>query len=214
MTVNAEGDLALEASGGLIQQKKPVIYQQDRQGQRHTVTGRYVLLAEDVAGIALDSYDRSQALVIDPVIVYTTLIGGSATDMITAVKFTTDGLLYIAGWTQTSELPFTDVAYKNLTDSFVEIVDTNSTGGYGVRYFTYLGGSALDYALALDVDSSGDVYVTGYTSSTDLPLSSKAFQTVGALSTFDAFAIKINPSKAGTTDALLFSSYLGGASGR
>jgi hypothetical protein len=206
--VTPAGDLAVVTANGLVLQKKPVIYQRGR-----PVSGRYKLLTANVVGIQVDRYDRGQPLVIDPVIVYSTLIGGTGTDVVTAMKIGANGLLYIAGWTQTGELPTTDMAYANLTDSFVQVVDPTVAGGYQVTYTTYLGGTNLDQALALDVDVAGFIYVTGTTTSTDFPVAGNAVQTSGAATTTSGFVSKIDPHAAGTGNSLVYSTYLGGTIG-
>ena len=62
-------------------QKRPIVYQQDSHGSnRRSVSGRYTLLAGGLVGIQVDPYDRSAALVIDPIITYSTLMGSGATE--------------------------------------------------------------------------------------------------------------------------------------
>ena len=206
--VTPAGDLGVVTANGLVLQKKPVIYQQNR-----PVTGRYKLLAANVVGIQVDGYDRGQPLVIDPVIVYSTLIGGTGTDEVTAVKIGANGLLYIAGWTQTGELLTLDMPYDNLIDIYVQVVDPSPSGGYGVLYTTYLGGSNNDQALALDVDAPGFIYLTGTTTSTDFPVVGNAVQTSGAATTVYGFVSKIDPHFAGTGNSLVYSTFLGGTIG-
>jgi len=206
--VTPAGDLGVVTANGLVLQKKPVIYQQNR-----PVTGRYKLLAANVVGIQVDGYDRGQPLVIDPVIVYSTLIGGTGTDEVTAVKIGANGLLYIAGWTQTGELLTLDMPYDNLIDIYVQVVDPSPSGGYGVLYTTYLGGSNNDQALALDVDAPGFIYLTGTTTSTDFPVVGNAEQTSGAATTVYGFVSKIDPHFAGTGNSLVYSTFLGGTIG-
>ncbi|MGA3019308.1 MAG: SBBP repeat-containing protein [Bryobacteraceae bacterium] len=202
------GDLGVVTANGLVLQKKPVIYQQGR-----PVSGRYKLLAANVVGIQVDAYDRTQPLVIDPAIVYSTLIGGTGTDMVTAMKIGPTGLLYIAAWTQTGELLTLDLPYDNLTDIYVQVVDPSPSGGYGVLYATYLGGTNDDEALALDVDAPGFIYLTGTTTSTDFPVVGNSVQTTGAATTVSGFVSKIDPHYAGTGNSLVYSTYLGGTIG-
>jgi hypothetical protein len=198
--VTPAGDLGVVTANGLVLQKKPVIYQQGR-----SVSGRYRLLAANVVGIQVDGYDRSQPLVIDPAIVYSTLIGGTGTDAVTAMKIGANGLLYITGWTQTGELLATDMPYDNLTDAYVQVVDPSPSGGYGVLYASYLGGTNLDQA--------GFIYLTGTTTSTDFPVVGNAVQTSGAATTISGFVSKIDPHFAGTGNSLVYSTYLGGTIG-
>jgi hypothetical protein len=79
-----------------------------------------------------------------------------------------------------------------------------------LEYTTYLGGSSIDSPAGIAVDAVGDAYVTGYTVSTDFPVTSGAFQTVNKKSsnafTSNAFVAKLNSSGS----FLLYSTYLGG----
>jgi hypothetical protein len=218
-SITAEGDVAIETPAGRILQKKPAIYQaihqkDERSSTRRAVSGGYSLLADGAVGIHLDRYDRSQPLVIDPTIVYTTLLGGGGTDTVGGMKLK-NGLLYIAGSTQTGDWAeiSTDIPYDNLSDAFVMIIDTTTPGGFSLKYFTYLGGSGDDSALAVDVDTPGFIYLTGTTSSIDFPIYGNALQTAGATSNTTSFLSKLDPHYAGTGNSLVFSTYLGGTLG-
>jgi hypothetical protein len=206
--VTPAGDLGVVTANGLVLQKQPAIYQQGRQ-----VSGRYKLLAANVVGIQVDAYDRSQPLVIDPAIVYSTLIGGTGTDVVTAMTIGPNGLLYIAGWTQTGELLTLDLPYDNLTDTYVQVVDPSPSGGYGVLYATYLGGENTDEAQAIDADAAGFIYLTGATTSPDFPVVGNSVQTTGAATTVAGFVTKIDPHFAGTGNSLVYSTFLGGTIG-
>jgi hypothetical protein len=225
VALTADGDLSFETDGGRVVQRRPVIYQQDSKGVRHEVSGGYALVGKGVVGVRVDGYDRSRALVIDPVLVYATYMGGSKTDRIVATRLDSKGLLYLTGQTDTTgsantyvgDLPATGNFYAGnsagLTDVFVAIVDTTGkSGNYGLVYFSYLGGSAIDTAAALQVDASGNVFLTGTTASTDFPMAGNSVQTSGAATTFYAFVAEINPA-VGAPDGLVYSTYLGGTGG-
>ena len=70
-------------------------------------------------------------------------------------------------------------------------------------YSTYLGGSGTDYGKSIAVDSNGNAYITGYTSSSNFPIASAIYGTYKAE---DAFVTKINTSG----NSLVYSTYLGG----
>jgi hypothetical protein len=166
--------------------------------------------------VRVDHYDPSRRLVIDPVLSYVTYLGGRQADQINAVKLGPNNRLYIAGQTDNADLPYIDGAYNNntsgLTDIFLAIVDLTPGAGYRLVYFSYLGGSNLDIPKALDVDAKGVAYITGTTNSTNFPMAGGPFQSTGAANSVDAFVVKLDPAGYGG-DALIYSSYLGGAAG-
>lgn len=215
-SVTAEGDLALDLKGQRILQKKPVVYQ-DTAGVRHEVAGRYALVGRNEVAFRLGDYDRSQRLVIDPVLVYCTYMGSSGADQITAIKLTSQGLLYITGSTTTGEMPYINGAYDNfndgMTDIFLAIMNTaTADGSYPLVYFSYLGGSNIDVPLAIDVDSHGIAYMTGTTQSTDFPTVGNSLANTGSGTEQQAFVAVIDPSQYGGV-SLTYSTYLGGTTG-
>jgi len=219
LTITAEGDLAFASAGTRMVQEKPLIYQEDgRSGTRRQVQGRYVLMARNVVGIRLEHYDRTRPLVIDPTLVYSTYMGGSGADQITAARLDSLGHLYVAGSTATSELVATTNTYQTgnagLTNIFVAIIDTTPGNGFPILYFSYAGGTGEDIPLAMVLDSSNNIYLTGTTDSTDFPTAGSSVQTAGAGSNIiSAFVLELNPGLSSGTSSLVYSSYLGGTTG-
>ena len=219
LRVTAEGDLAFESAGTPIVQEKPVIYQQDgRSGARRQVQGRYVLMARNVAGIRLEHYDRTLPLVIDPVLVYATYMGGSGSDQITAAQLDSQGHLYLAGSTATNDLAATSNAYqsanKALIDIFVAVLDATPGKGFPILYFSYVGGTGNDIPLAMTLDSSHNIYLAGTTDSTDFPTAGSAVQTAaGGSRIVSGFVMELNPALSSGTSSLVYSTYLGGTTG-
>ena len=207
LSLTSDGDLVVETSGGQLIQKRPYIYQGTRQ-----VGGGYRLLGRNMAGIELDRYDATRMLTIDPVLSYATLLGGTGTDGIAAVKVDSNGKLWVAGYIGTNDYGGTDGSYQpasaGVSDAFLAEIDPTAWGGNSLLYFTYLGGTDADAATDLALDSSGAVYLTGTTSSTDFPLAGTGLQAANAGGE-DSFVVKLVPSAQGT-DALFYSSYLGG----
>ena len=207
LSITPEGDLAILAAGIQVVQKKPIIMQDGR-----SIAGRYTLLSRNQAAVALEKYDRTKPLVIDPIISFGQYFGSSGSDQITATKMGPNGKLYITGSTSTGEMPYIDGAYNNfsagLIDIFLAIMDTNPNNGYQLTYFSYLGGSNNDVPLGVDVWWNGVAYLTGYTTSTDFPMKGNSFQTVtnGVQS---AFVAVLDPSLYGG-DSLTYSTFLGG----
>lgn len=137
---------------------------------------------------------------------YSTYLGGSGNDDGAGIAVDAAGNAYVLGLAQASGLPVTagayDTTYNGGNDVFV--AKFNPSGS--LVWATYLGGSGEDDANGIAVDSSGNVYVTGATTSGDFPTTPGAFQTT-IPGPFDAFVTKINA----TGTALVYSTYLGGA---
>lgn len=210
LRLNRAGDLVLGVKGGALTQRKPRIYQ-DEGGVRREVAGSYVLTGASRRTVAfrVADYDRSRPLVIDPVLTFSTYLGGSGSDTAYAVARDASGSLYLAGRTQSANFPATAGAVQGSlaggagTDAFVAKLNA---AGTALTYATYLGGTdGNDEAISVAVDFAGFAYVTGWTASTDFPTASPA-QGVNRGGTSDAFLTKV--SAAGT--ALVFSTYLGG----
>jgi hypothetical protein len=213
--VTRGGDLEVESAGGRVLQKKPVIAQDGS-----AIEGRYILLARNVVGVRLSAYDRSRTLVIDPVLAYATYMGGANDDQITAARLDAQGRLYVAGSTDASSdnMIATPGAYGQTIviglHIFMAIIDTTgalSGSPYGLLYLTYIGGFSTDIPTAMQVDSQGNVYLTGTTRSTNFPevgntvASSTDSYTMG-------FVVQLNPSIVGTS-SLLYATFLGGTDG-
>ena len=152
----------------------------------------------------MGTYDHSLPLVIDPVISYSTYLGGTGLGAVTGVALDTSGNLYAAGWTEAIDFPIVlaeQASNAGSADAF--IVKLNPTGS-ALVYATYIGGQGDDRAAAIAVDGSGQAYVTGSTASLNFPLVSPVRSTRGGAKT--VFALKLN--NVGNT--LLYSTYLGG----
>jgi len=213
----ANGDVVVTAANGTLAFHKPLVYQVVH-GQRHPVAGGFRLLGKHTAGFQLGPYDRAKAVVIDPVLTFSTFLGGSNMgfwDQASAVAVDSSGTVYVAGRTSAANFPVTSGSFQT-TNRTPEsqginafITKLNPTGT-ALVYSTYLGGSAGDAAYGLAVDSSGNAYVTGSTYSTDFPTTQGAFQTTNkAAANSDATAFVTVLNATGT--ALVYSTYLGGS---
>lgn len=220
--VDAQGNLLIEAGGSHLVFRQPVIYQSSGAGRRQ-VQGGYVLTTSQRSARApsgrqvrfqIAKYDHTKPLVIDPTLAlsYSTYLGGSADDVAYGLAVDSSGNAYLTGYTLStgfptkSPLPTADgscVGCPGLSDAFVAKI--NSTGS-ALDYATYLGGSSSDTGAGIAVDSAGNAYVTGATTSTDFPTTSGVVQSVGNIFG-DAFVTELN--SAGS--ALVFSTYLGGS---
>jgi Beta-propeller repeat len=213
----AGGELVLGVGGGEIRQHKPVIYQ-EVEGVRQKVAGGYRLEERNHVSFEVGAYDVSRPLVIDPVLVYATLLGGPlALDIGHGIAVDEEGYAYVTGETLSADFPTTPGAFQQsfvgggffgAGDAFVTKLNRSGTE---VIYSTYLGGSFDDLGLGIALDKHGHAYVTGRTYSADFPTTVNAFQSFfgsgGFFGNGDAFVTKLNRSG---TD-VVYSTYLGGS---
>ena len=277
LTLDAQGDLLVHTAAGVLTEKVPTIYQMIG-GVEQTVAGRYVLENNGQVGFAVGAYDSSKPLVIDPVLQYSTYVGGSTIDSGQAITVDAAGDAYVTGYTESSNFPTagspvigspppgggenafvfklnadgsallystylggaastlpncegTGIAVDASGDAFVVgytnesafptagnpaqrslrgplnafVTELNPTGS-GLVYSTYLGGSGRDFGVGIAIDGSGDAYVTGGTNSTDFP-TLNALQSTGSANG-SGFVTKLN-----STAQLVYSTYLGGSGG-
>ena len=288
LDVDEEGNLVLRTSGGQVTQRKPVAYQMV-DGSKQSLDGSYEIKGRDEVGFKVAAYDKTEVLIIDPVLVYSTYLGGTypyyygygwdfgtaiAVDKVgnayvvgetysttfptvtplqgynangydifisklsadgttllystylgganedisfngnnednaSAVALDSAGNIYIAGLTNSTDFPTTDNAYrKTNAGGYDAMVTVLNAAGNALLYSSYLGGSGTDYGMGLVVDSSGNAYITGITTSTDFPVKNAVQATYGG-GPMDAFVAKVNPSASGE-ESLVFSTYLGG----
>jgi hypothetical protein len=223
--VNSRGDVVLSVGGGKVALRKPYMYQEVR-GERRQIAGNYVVANDRQIRFSVGEYDHAQPLTIDPVLNYSTYIGGEVFDQSLGIALDTAGDAYIAGFTTSTHFPTmnpisaTAPADVSLGTAFVS--ELNPTGT-ALIYSTYLGGSGNTFfgdganAIAVDTASPPNIYVTGFTGSPDFPVStvllpfqgqpgpaSTAMQFGGS-----AFITKLAPSASGSAQ-LAYSSYLGG----
>ena len=187
-----------------------MVYQESQRG-RQTVAANYLLKGGGLVGFEIANYDRDRPLVIDPVLGYSTYLGGSSDDYGSAIALDASGKVYIAGQTASADFPFTAGAYQTSfkggsDDAFVAKFDPTKSGAASLIYSTYVGGSGTDRAFGIAVNpSTGVAYVAGDTDSTDFP-TMNAYSTTFGGGNHDAFVTQLNPAGS----ALLYSTYLGG----
>jgi hypothetical protein len=203
-SLDRAGNLVLHIPGGDVIEHAPVVYQEVN-GHRQMVAGRYVLHGNHQVGFQVGRYDHGKPLVIDPTLSYSTYLGGRADDGGRAIAVDSSGNAYITGFTASSNFPTKGpVQPSNAGGNDVFVTKLNPTGT-ALVYSTYLGGSNSDIGNAIAVDSSGNAYVTGSTTSANFPTTSPLQGHLNGSE--DAFLLKLNP--AGT--ALVYSTYLGGS---
>lgn len=224
INVAENGDLVLHLADGQARLRRPFLYQDTPAGRR-PVAGAYMLApgAGGVVHFQVDAYDSSRALVIDPVLVYSTYLGGLGYDQGNGVAVDDTGHAYVAGETASIDFPVANAYSPTNRGGFVgpsnplgneAFIAKFDPAGTNLIYATYLGGSGIDAAIGIAVDAAGHAYATGLTASTNFPVTPNAFQTalggepLLGFHPYAAFALKLSPGG----DDLLYSTYLGGTS--
>ena len=146
-------------------------------------------------------------------LVFASYLGGYLQDVGRSIDVDASGLVYVAGFTLSTDFPTTSnafrPAYSGGGDGFLAQIDPNAGT---VLYSTYLGGSDSDVVTNVIVEPSGHVAVAGYTFSTDLPITPNAAQPVNG-GNGDAFVMALNLSAGGSRSAVVYGSYYGGNDG-
>jgi uncharacterized repeat protein (TIGR01451 family) len=202
--VEENGDLVVSADGGDVRQQKPFAYQEIN-GTVREVASRYVVDRRGAVRVALGEYDRALPLVIDPVLIYSSYLGGSNSDLGLAIAVDSAGSAYVAGSTASTNFPGPSPLQDSKSDLLDAFVLKMSPDGRSLVYATYLGGNGEETATGIAVDSAGNAYLAGRTNSSSFPVTAGAFQETKD-GRGDAFVAKLNPTGSG----LLYATYLGG----
>ena len=203
LNVDADGNLVLTKGTNQLHFQSPAIYQQVN-GSRVKVAGNYTLKDSTHIGFTVAPHDTSKTLVIDPVLVYSTFLGGRAYDQGNAIAVDAAGNAYVTGLTSSSDFPLATIGTVNPTQQRIFVTELDVSGST-LLYADYFGGtSGNDYPNAIAVDSNGSAYVSGYTYSNDFSVLN-AYQPALAGGQ-DAFLTKLSPDGS----SLVYSTYLGG----
>jgi hypothetical protein len=203
VSVNQAGQLVVETEWGKVVEQAPVVYQ-TIDGRHKALDGEYELISESTFGFRLGwGYDPAHAVVIDPVLTYSSYWGGMATEYCTTIRLDDSGYVYFACQTTSTDFPIVnssgalsggmDVTLTKLTPDCQTVVYSTMIGGYG-----------YDYWPGIATDDSGRVYMTGHTVSSDFPRVNAYDNTINGGS--DLFVTKFD--RDGT---IIYSTFLGGS---
>lgn len=202
--IEGNGDLVLQSGKAELRHRKPVIYQEIN-GVRRLVPGGYVRRGARGVGFALGAYDRRQPLVIDPVLLYSSYLGGGSHDTALAVAVDAAGSVILTG--QTDGLP-ANSAFGSAGNSNVFVTKLTPDGS-SIAFTTILGGANHEWTRGLALGPDGSIYLHGSTDSPDFPVSAGAFDISYGGAGGDAFVVRLSAQG----DALIYASYLGGSAG-
>src|SRR6266849_3122980 len=217
--LDSEGALVLSTAAGDVVLHKPFAYQETAEGRRE-VAANFVQHGPRLVGFRVAPYDTSQPLIIDPVMVYSTYLGGSGKDIANSIAVDSPENAYITGFTLSTAFPLKNplpgqgtflATAVNAQETFVTKLDPNDSGGSSLIYSTYLGGTTsggADQGAGIAVNANGEAFIVGTTGANDFPTSGSVgpFQSVLPNSSGTAYLTQL--SSTGST--LLYSTYLGG----
>ena len=206
MRIDGSGDLVLQAGEEEVRFHKPVVYQAQPEfaGARKFVESRYVLKGAHEVAFEIAAYDSRKPLIIDPVLTYSTYLGGSGNDYGIGIAVDSAGNAYVTGWTASIDFPTANPLQPTNHGGWDVFVATLDPTGSTLLYSMYLGGSSDEYGNGIALDRAGNAYVTGLTHSTDFPTANPLQSTNHG--GYDAFVAALDP----TGSMLLYSTYLGG----
>jgi len=203
LSLAANGDLVMYKGSDEVRLQAPILYQPFH-GMQVPVTGQYKVQNSTHVSFTVGQYDKTMPLVIDPVLVYSTFLGGVADDEATAITVDSSGSAYVTGWTQSPNFPLASLTQTppGGTNIFLAKLDVS---GSSLVYADYIGGSNSQQPSSIVLDSSNDAFITGYTYSSDFPTVNpyQATFTGGP----DVFITEVAPDGA----SLVYSTYLGGS---
>jgi hypothetical protein len=212
--VDSSGDLVLTVGGSEVRLQQPRAYEVD--GEQHReIPVRYRVHGQKV-GFALGKYNRHLKLLIDPVLTYSTYLGGSSGDTAYSVAVNAAGNAFVTGTTASTNFPTNPIGQNfnstggstntnGLAGTANVFVTEFNPAGNGVVFSTFLGGSGVDIPAQIVLDAAGDIFLVGSTTSNNYPTTSGVFQTAyGGIQ--DAFLTEMKPDGG----ALILSTYIGG----
>jgi hypothetical protein len=141
-------------------------------------------------------------------LVYSTYLGGSDAETGSGIAIDSSGNAYVTGETLSTNFPRKNPLQANISGSTDMFLTKFSPNGQSLVYSTYLGGSGREFGFSIAVNSAGNAYVTGQTTSTDFP-TKNPFQPGSGGGNFDAFVTKLSADG----QSLVYSTYFGGNDG-
>jgi hypothetical protein len=206
LALDPGGHLLVGLGGSTLRQLAPRAYQRIGSATR-TIEAQYVLRGGRV-GFRLGAYDRTAPLVIDPVLDYSTYLGGTGYELGYGVAVDSSGSAYVTGTTGSADFPTTVGAFdRSLSGagSNAYVAKLNPAGN-ALDYSTYLGGTTgTTTASGIAVNPSGEAYVAGDVGGLGFPTTPGAFQR-DMNGGFEAFVTRLNAQGSG----LVYSTLLGG----
>ncbi len=203
--VDKDGHLIVETKTGRLKLLKPIVYQ-DINGKQQEIKSSYEIRRNRNVGFILGKYNNSIPLRIDPVLSYSTFLGGSNGEIGYGITTDKNGNAYITGTTASNNFPTTEGSYNGSFSGVFDVFITKlNPSGTALVYSTFLGGNDDDIGYSITIDNEDNVYITGTTASNNFPTTEGAYD--GSFNgNYDVFITKLNS----TGTDLVYSTFLGG----
>jgi len=224
LTLDGQGNLVIAAGGGEIRLEAPSVYQEVGD-ERRPIAGHFGLRGRNEVGFELGEYDHSRGLVIDPVLIYSTYLGGAGNEACSAITGTgvpqprcpaiavdAAASAYLAGSTTSTDFPIVQgtppmpvfqATLNGAANLFVTKLDST---GSAIVFSTYVGGNGVDLPSGIAIDTAFRVNLTGTTTSSNFP-TLNGFQNMPAAAGTHAFVTQVNFDGG----SLVYSTYLSGS---
>ena len=166
-----DGTLQVQTPAGVLTETAPVCYQVIN-GNKVNIPAQYSILGNGRVGFNFGAYDPEYPLVIDPVLIYSSYLGGSFDDAAMGIAVDREGNAYVTGYTSSPNFPINSASiYYSLNGTCSDIFVTKvSPDGKELLYSTYLGGDNSDGGSGIAVNDTGVAFVTGFTTSLGFPV--------------------------------------------
>jgi Bacterial Ig-like domain (group 3)/Cep192 domain 4/Beta-propeller repeat len=208
VSLDRSGTINLKTASGAMTLEPPIAYQ-EANGVREVVAASYVLEQKGLVGFKLGAYDLSKAVIIDPVLAYSTYLTGSNRTEPKGIKVDGSGAAYILGDTFAINFPVVN-AFQSTNHGNTDVFLTKlNPEGTAIVFSTYFGGLGFDEAGGIALDADGNAYITGVASSANFPTTPGAFQeTCSPVFCHTPFVAKFTPD-----GMLSYSTLLGPSNG-
>ncbi len=193
LNIDEDGNAVLLFTDGEVIQKKPIIYQEYDHERIH-VDGEYIIADQNRLAFKVADYNPEIPLVIDPILVYSTYIGGSDEDQAQSIAIDNEGCAYVTGTTNSADFPNPTGQYFDYKSGTEEIFVTKiSPDGSSLIYSSLIGGFGMDEGRSIAVDGNGCAYIVGKTNSTPFPYIGEETLPGTTFGGTEAFVIKLAP---------------------
>jgi len=206
--IDEMGNLVIHTELGDLQQAPAIAYSLAG-GKKTPVKVEYARLGANEVGFHINKRDANSTLVIDPVLRYSTMIGGTGFDAGEAIAVDSSNHAYITGVAGAADFPTTPGVFQRTSSSPVAFVSKFAFDGSSLIYSTFIGGTTgRTLGFGIKVNSAGNAFIAGLTEASDFPTTPGAFQS-GLRGSNDAFVTELSPAGA----HLVYSTLLGGSAG-